>query len=80
MGLLQVALLPYAIFSLFHALTFIRTTVMPQFLQPGPPAVAGGPPQPHPIAKKLQVWVKGKIPWTLILAFLKPTTAVCSQL
>jgi len=52
------ALLPYAIFSLFHALTFIRTTVMPQFLQPGPPAVAGGPPQPHPIAKKLQVWVK----------------------
>jgi len=51
-------LLPYAIFSLFHALTFTRTTFMPQFLPPGPPATAGGPPQPHPMAKKLQVWVK----------------------
>jgi len=53
-----VALLPYTIFSLFHALTFTRTTVIPQFLPPGPPATAGGPPQAHPVAKKLQVWVK----------------------
>ncbi|TFK23109.1 hypothetical protein FA15DRAFT_670844 [Coprinopsis marcescibilis] len=52
------ALLPYAIFSLFHALTFARTTLMPQFLPPGPPATAGGPPTPPPLAKKLQVWVK----------------------
>jgi len=55
---ITIALLPYAIFSLFHALTFTRTTLMPQFLPPGPPATAGGAPQPHPIAKKLQVWVK----------------------
>lgn len=54
-----VTLLPYAIFSLFHALTFTRTTLMPQFLPPGPPATAGGPPQPHPISKRLQIWVKG---------------------
>jgi len=54
-----VALLPYAIFSLFHALTFTRTTLMPQFLPPGQPATAGGAPQPHPLAKKLQAWVKG---------------------
>jgi len=54
------ALLPYAIFSLFHALTFARTTLIPQVLPPGPPATAGGPPQPHPIAKKLQAWVKCK--------------------
>ncbi|KAF8624778.1 hypothetical protein AX15_005668 [Amanita polypyramis BW_CC] len=54
-----IALLPYAIFSLFHALTFARTTILPQILQPGPPAAAGGPPQPHPLAKKLQTWVKG---------------------
>ena len=53
-----VALLPYTIFSLFHALTFTRTTVIPQFLPPGPPATAGGPPQAHPVARKLQVWVK----------------------
>ena len=50
------------IFSLFHALTFTRTTLMPQFLPPGPPATSGGPPQPHPLAKKLQVWVKGVFP------------------
>ncbi|KAF7310722.1 hypothetical protein HMN09_00615200 [Mycena chlorophos] len=55
---IAVALLPYAIFSLFHALTFTRTTLMPQFLPPGPPASAGGPPTPHPLAKRLQAWVK----------------------
>ncbi|KAL0950870.1 hypothetical protein HGRIS_007629 [Hohenbuehelia grisea] len=55
---IAVALIPYAIFSLFHALTFTRTTLMPQFLPPGAPATAGGAPQPHPIAKKLQSWVK----------------------
>jgi hypothetical protein len=55
---IAVALLPYAIFSLFHALTFTRTTLMPQFLPPGPPATQGGAPTPHPLAKKLQVWVK----------------------
>ena len=57
-----VALLPYTIFSLFHALTFMRTTIIPQFLPPGPPATAGGPPQAHPVAKKLQVWVKCELP------------------
>jgi len=55
---ITIALLPYAIFSLFHALTFTRTTLMPQFLAQGPPATAGGPPTPHKLAKKLQVWVK----------------------
>jgi transmembrane protein 33 len=54
-----VALLPYTIFSLFHALTFTRTTLMPHFFPPGPPLTNGGPPQPHPMAKRLQVWVKG---------------------
>jgi transmembrane protein 33 len=47
------------IFSLFHALTFARTTLLPHFFPPGPPTTEGGPPQPHPIAKRLQVWVKG---------------------
>jgi len=52
------ALFPFMIFSLFHVLTFTRTGLMSQFLPPGPPASAGGPPTPHPIAKKLQVWTK----------------------
>lgn len=56
-----VALLPYTIFSLFHALTFTRTTIIPHILPPGPPATAGGPPQAHPAAKKLQAWVKCKL-------------------
>jgi len=55
---IAVTLLPYAIFSLFHALTFTRTTLLPQLLPPGPPSTSGGQPTPHPIAKKLQVWVK----------------------
>ncbi|KAI9512358.1 hypothetical protein F5148DRAFT_1164320 [Russula earlei] len=52
------ALFPYTIFSLFHALTFTRTTLMPQILPSGPPATAGGAPTPHPLSKKLQVWVR----------------------
>ncbi|KAG5648173.1 hypothetical protein DXG03_006128 [Asterophora parasitica] len=55
---ITVALLPYAIFSVFHALTFTRTTLMTQFLPTGPPATANGPPQQHPLAKKLGAWVK----------------------
>ncbi|KAI0786037.1 hypothetical protein C8Q75DRAFT_299533 [Abortiporus biennis] len=55
---IAIALMPYAIFSLFHALTFTRTTLMPQLLPPGPPSTSSGQPTPHPIAKKLQVWVK----------------------
>jgi len=55
---ITITLLPYMIFSLFHALTFTRTTLMPQFLHVGPPTTAVGPPQPHPLAKKLQAWVK----------------------
>ncbi|KAJ7630721.1 hypothetical protein FB45DRAFT_916385 [Roridomyces roridus] len=55
---IAITLFPYAIFSLFHALTFARTTLMPQFLPPGPPASAGGAPTPHPMAKRLQQWVK----------------------
>jgi len=55
---ITITLLPYMIFSLFHALTFTRTTLFPQFLPPGPPATAGGAPGPHPLAKRLQAWVK----------------------
>ncbi|KAF5384713.1 hypothetical protein D9757_006190 [Collybiopsis confluens] len=55
---IAITLIPYMIFSLFHALTFARTTLMPQFLPPGPPTTPDGPPTPHRLAKQLQVWVK----------------------
>jgi len=54
---IMVTLLPYMVFSLFHALTFTRTTLISQFLPPGPPT-SNGAPGPHPLAKKLQVWIK----------------------
>jgi len=54
---ITVTLFPYMVFSLFHALTFTRTTLISQFLPPGPPN-ANGAPGPHPLAKKLQVWIK----------------------
>ena len=66
-----VTLIPYMIFSLFHALTFTRTTLMTQFLKPAPPATAGGPPQPPQLAKKLHAWVKGRC--SIITAYLRLT-------
>ncbi|KAF8139954.1 hypothetical protein EV363DRAFT_1579403 [Boletus edulis] len=64
------ALMPYFVFSLFHALTFARTTLMAHYLPSGPPATAGGPPQPHPLAKRLQLWVKSNYdPAMRVVAF-----------
>jgi len=54
---ITVTLLPYMVFSLFHALTFTRTTLISQFLPPGPPN-SSGTPGPHPLAKRFQVWIK----------------------
>ncbi|KIY51345.1 hypothetical protein FISHEDRAFT_70982 [Fistulina hepatica ATCC 64428] len=54
----MIALIPYMIFSVFHALSFTRTTILPQVLAQGPPATAGGPPTPHPLQRQLQTWVK----------------------
>jgi hypothetical protein len=71
------ALFPYMIFSLFHILTFIRTGIMSQFLPPGPPTTAGGPPTPHPIAKKLQVWTKANFdPAMKVVAYAELLTFV----
>ncbi|OSX67763.1 hypothetical protein POSPLADRAFT_1042958 [Postia placenta MAD-698-R-SB12] len=55
---ITIALVPYTVFSLFHALTFTRTNLMPRFLPPGPPPTAGAAPTPHPLAKTLHAWVK----------------------
>jgi len=57
---IALALLPYATFSLFHALTFTRTTILPRFLPSTPaPAGSGQPPQQPQLARMIQLWVKG---------------------
>jgi len=54
-----IALAPFAIFSLFHALTFSRTTILPLVFPPTPaPAGSSAPPQPSPYAKRIQSWVR----------------------
>ncbi|KAH7104734.1 hypothetical protein BKA62DRAFT_693228 [Auriculariales sp. MPI-PUGE-AT-0066] len=53
-----VALIPFAIFSLFHTLTFVRTTVLPQVMGQRPAAPGQAAPPPPAIAKTIQQWVK----------------------
>jgi len=67
---LPLALVPYAIFSLFHALTFFRTTVLPMVLK-APPATprANGTATPtqHPLAKTIGAWVKTNYDIAMVL-------------
>ncbi|KAK4700982.1 6-phosphogluconolactonase, partial [Phenoliferia sp. Uapishka_3] len=61
---IYVTLIPFATFSLFHTLTFVRTTVLPK--PPSTPAAAPGAAKPTPppatastkASKQIQVWVK----------------------
>lgn len=59
-----ITLIPFVTFSLFHVLTFIRTTVLPILLPPSTPAPAatsgagGAPAQPGKLSKFIQSWVK----------------------
>jgi len=69
---LPLALVPYAVFSLFHALTFTRTNILPKLL-PGAPAPAGpngaaaqAPPQPA-LSKTIQVWVKANYDTAMVV-------------
>jgi len=55
---MALVLVPYATFSLFHVLTFLRTNVLPRWLPATPaPGQAERNPQ-SPIAKALHAWVK----------------------
>jgi transmembrane protein 33 len=62
-----VSLIPFATFSLFHALTFLRSNILPQFFPPTPPAAAGQPAIQHPVLKKLQAFIKGDYCVTLVV-------------
>jgi len=73
-----VSLVPFATFSLFHALTFVRSNVLPHFFPPSAPAAAGQAPQQHPILKKLQIWIKANydpamkvVAYTELLIFVR---------
>ncbi|ORX34290.1 hypothetical protein BD324DRAFT_177934 [Kockovaella imperatae] len=58
---ISITILPYATFSLFHCLTFLRTNVLPKIAPP--PAAAQGQARPPPnavqgLSQRIQVWVK----------------------
>jgi len=56
---IALTLVPYAIFSLFHALTFLRTTILPLVFPPTPPpAGSSAAPQQSSYAKTIQSWVR----------------------
>lgn len=59
-------LLPFATFSLFHVLTFLRTNILPKFSPPSVPAAAGGAAgaakaqtATDKLGRAVQLWVKG---------------------
>ncbi|KZT52972.1 hypothetical protein CALCODRAFT_501645 [Calocera cornea HHB12733] len=57
------SLIPFATFSAFHTLTFVRTNIIPKILpsRPAPAAQPGQPtsrPEQHPYAKAIGTWVR----------------------
>jgi len=56
------SIFPFAVFSLFHTLTFIRTNIIPKFVPPPPPTQAGQPRAPpalmENVSRRIQIWVK----------------------
>lgn len=66
-----VALLPYMVFSLFHTLTFIRTTILPRMYSPPPTQGTTSPVPPQTqVGKMIQVWVKCIFPLLCLLDFV----------
>ncbi|GAB1517846.1 Transmembrane nucleoporin [Rhizoctonia solani] len=57
----RLSLVPYAIFSTFHVLTFVRTTVLPKLAPPKPPAREGErQAKDTPLQKQLHQLVKSQ--------------------
>ncbi|EIW72605.1 endoplasmic reticulum protein [Tremella mesenterica] len=59
---INISVLPFATFSTFHCLTFLRTNIIPKFVPAPPPAQAGQPRPPPALleatGRKIQIWVK----------------------
>ncbi|KAK8865900.1 hypothetical protein IAR55_001048 [Kwoniella newhampshirensis] len=60
----NVSILPFATFSLFHCLTFLRTNIIPKLVPAPPPQAAGSQQAQRPpalletVSRRIQVWVK----------------------
>ncbi|KAK6905678.1 endoplasmic reticulum protein [Kwoniella mangroviensis CBS 8886] len=60
----NVSILPFATFSLFHCLTFLRTNIIPKLVPPPPQGTQGQAQAQTPpvfletISRKIQLWVK----------------------
>ncbi|KAG8895364.1 hypothetical protein FRB99_000624 [Tulasnella sp. 403] len=77
---IPLTLVPYATFSLFHALTFTRTNIIPKVFPPTP--VPGQPERStqHGFAKAIHAWVKANydlamryVAWTELLILVRVT-------
>lgn len=67
----SLSLVPYAIFSTFHVLTFVRTTVLPKLAPPKPPAREGErQAKDTPLQRQLHAIVKAQY---------DPAMNVCAQ-
>ncbi|KAK4688830.1 transmembrane protein 33, partial [Tremellales sp. Uapishka_1] len=62
---INISILPFATFSLFHCLTFIRTNILPKFVAAPPPQAAGATPGQQRqltalenVSRQIQLWVK----------------------
>ncbi|KAG9018644.1 hypothetical protein FRB90_011069 [Tulasnella sp. 427] len=78
----SLALIPYATFSLFHALTFTRTNIIPRVFptQPAPGQGEAARAPAHPLAKSIHTWVKANydgamrsVAWAELVILLRVT-------
>ncbi|KIO34526.1 hypothetical protein M407DRAFT_240427 [Tulasnella calospora MUT 4182] len=76
----SLALIPYATFSLFHALTFTRTNIIPRVFptQPVPGQGEAARAPAHPLAKSIHTWVKANydgamrsVAWTELVILVR---------
>lgn len=74
----SLALVPYATFSLFHALTFTRTNIIPQIFPPTPAPGQSERSAQHPFAKAIHGWVKANydpamraVAWTELILLVE---------
>ncbi|KAL7423821.1 Transmembrane nucleoporin [Cryptotrichosporon argae] len=61
---INITILPFATFSLFHCATFFRTNILPKFIPKPPAGAPAGQARPPPgwadnLSRQIQLWVKG---------------------